>query len=333
MSDAAFALGAYLDDTGERTDEATAYKADDLTTHGVIVGMTGSGKTGLGVVMMEEALRNNIPTLVIDPKGDMGNLLLTFPNLSADDFAPWVPRETDPAETAETWRSGLEGWGLATEHIAALRDGHRFCVLTPGSTAGMPVNLIGNLAPPDTTDSEAITDEISALVSGILGLVGIDADPLADREHILLANIIAAAWTAGETLDLATLLTRVQDPPMRKLGVIELDQFFPKADRTKLMMKLNGLLASPGFAPWTQGAPLSVESLLWDADGRAACTVLYLAHLSESERQMVVSLVLSKVISWMRGQSGSTDLRALIYMDEVYGYVPPTAEPPSKSRS
>ncbi|MFZ1638911.1 MAG: DUF87 domain-containing protein, partial [Candidatus Microthrix parvicella] len=330
MSDAAFALGAYLDDTGERTDEATAYKADDLTTHGVIVGMTGSGKTGLGVVMMEEALRNNIPTLVIDPKGDMGNLLLTFPNLSADDFAPWVPRETDPAETAETWRSGLEGWGLATEHIAALRDGHRFCVLTPGSTAGMPVNLIGNLAPPDTTDSEAITDEISALVSGILGLVGIDADPLADREHILLANIIAAAWTAGETLDLATLLTRVQDPPMRKLGVIELDQFFPKADRTKLMMKLNGLLASPGFAPWTQGAPLSVESLLWDADGRAACTVLYLAHLSESERQMVVSLVLSKVISWMRGQSGSTDLRALIYMDEVYGYVPPTAEPPSK---
>lgn len=330
MSDAAFALGAYLDDTGERTDEATAYKADDLTTHGVIVGMTGSGKTGLGVVMMEEALRNNIPTLVIDPKGDMGNLLLTFPNLSADDFAPWVPRETDPAETAETWRSGLEGWGLATEHIAALRDGHRFCVLTPGSTAGMPVNLIGNLAPPDTTDSEAITDEISALVSGILGLVGIDADPLADREHILLANIIAAAWTAGETLDLATLLTRVQDPPMRKLGVIELDQFFPKADRTKLMMKLNGLLASPGFAPWTQGAPLNVESLLWDADGRAACTVLYLAHLSESERQMVVSLVLSKVISWMRGQSGSTDLRALIYMDEVYGYVPPTAEPPSK---
>ena len=218
MSDAAFALGAYLDDTGERTDEATAYKADDLTTHGVIVGMTGSGKTGLGVVMMEEALRNNIPTLVIDPKGDMGNLLLTFPNLSADDFAPWVPRETDPAETAETWRSGLEGWGLATEHIAALRDGHRFCVLTPGSTAGMPVNLIGNLAPPDTTDSEAITDEISALVSGILGLVGIDADPLADREHILLANIIAAAWTAGETLDLATLLTRVQDPPMRKPG-------------------------------------------------------------------------------------------------------------------
>ncbi len=334
MSDATFQLGAFLDDAGDRTDEAVAYEADDLTTHGVIVGMTGSGKTGLGVVMMEEALRQNIPTLVIDPKGDMGNLLLTFPDLSADDFAPWVPRDTDPAETAETWRSGLEGWGLAPNHIAELRDGHRFCVLTPGSTAGLPVNLIGSLAPPvgsgAGTDGEAITDEIEALVSGILGLVGITADPLADREHILLANIIATAWAAGETLDLATLLTRIQDPPMRKLGVIELDQFFPKADRTKLMMKLNGLLASPGFAPWTQGAPLDVESLLWDENGRAACTVLYLAHLSESERQMVVSLVLSKVVTWMRGQSGSTDLRALIYMDEVYGYVPPTAQPPSK---
>ena len=334
MSDATFQLGAFLDDAGDRTDEAVAYEADDLTTHGVIVGMTGSGKTGLGVVMMEEALRQNIPTLVIDPKGDMGNLLLTFPDLSADDFAPWVPRDTDPAETAETWRSGLEGWGLAPNHIAELRDGHRFCVLTPGSTAGLPVNLIGSLAPPvgagAGTDGEAVTDEIEALVSGILGLVGITADPLADREHILLANIIATAWAAGETLDLATLLTRIQDPPMRKLGVIELDQFFPKADRTKLMMKLNGLLASPGFAPWTQGAPLDVESLLWDENGRAACTVLYLAHLSESERQMVVSLVLSKMVTWMRGQSGSTDLRALIYMDEVYGYVPPTAQPPSK---
>lgn len=330
MSDATFDLGAFLDEAGERTDEAVAYEADDLTTHGVIVGMTGSGKTGLGVVMMEEALRNNIPTLVIDPKGDMGNLLLTFPKLAADDFAPWVPRDTDPADTAETWRSGLEGWGLAPEHIAELRNGHRFAVLTPGSTAGMPVNLIGNLAPPATEDNEAITDEIEALVSGILGLVGIDADPMSDREHILMANIIAAAWAAGETLDLAALLTRIQDPPMRKLGVIELDQFFPKSDRTQLMMKLNGLLASPGFAPWTQGAPLDVESLFWDADGRAACTVLYLAHLSESERQMVVSLVLSKVVSWMRGQSGSTDLRALIYMDEVYGYVPPTAQPPSK---
>ncbi|MFZ1437488.1 MAG: DUF87 domain-containing protein [Candidatus Microthrix subdominans] len=334
MSDATFQLGAFLDDAGDRTDEAVAFEADDLTTHGVIVGMTGSGKTGLGVVMMEEALRQNIPTLVIDPKGDMGNLLLTFPDLSADDFAPWVPRDTDPAETAETWRSGLEGWGLAPNHIAELRDGHRFCVLTPGSTAGLPVNLIGSLAPPvgsgAGTDGEAITDEIEALVSGILGLVGIAADPLADREHILLANIIATAWAAGETLDLATLLIRIQDPPMRKLGVIELDQFFPKADRTKLMMKLNGLLASPGFAPWTQGAPLDVESLLWDENGRAACTVLYLAHLSESERQMVVSLVLSKVVTWMRGQSGSTDLRALIYMDEVYGYVPPTAQPPSK---
>lgn len=328
---------------GELTDAATHERAgttlglnpDDFTTHGVIVGMTGSGKTGLGIVLLEEALTAGVPTLILDPKGDMGNLLLTFPNLAPDDFAPWVPAGQDAAGVADTWTKGLADWSVAPTEIATLRTGHRMSVYTPGSTAGIPLNIIGSLAPPTnstggTPDLEAIHDEVESLVQGLLGLVGVTSDPLSGREHVLMANIIELAWAAGETLDLATLLIRIQDPPLRKLGVIDVETFFPKPDRTALMMKLNGLLASPSFSAWGHGAPIDIESLLWSDDGTANAAVIYLAHLSDEERQMVVTRVLSKLVGWMRGQPGSTKLRVLVYMDEVYGFVPPTAMPPAK---
>ena len=313
-----------------RTGTPVAIDPADLTTHGVIVGMTGSGKTGLGVVLIEEALRAGVATLVLDPKGDMTNLLLQFPELRAEDFAPWVPQGTDPAGVASTWSAGLSEWGLGSADIATVRDGHRAMVYTPGSTAGVPLNLFGSLSPPSTTDAEARHDEVESLVQSLLGLVGVSSDPLSGREHVLMANLVEAAWSGGEALDLPTLLTRIQTPPMRKLGVIDVDQFFPPSDRTALVMKLNGLLASPSYAAWGQGAALDIPTLLWDEQGRPSNAVVYLAHLSEEERQMVVTRVLSKLISWMRGQQGSTDLRVLVYMDEVYGYVPPTAAPPSK---
>lgn len=316
--------------THSRTGNPIGLDPADLTTHGVIVGMTGSGKTGLGVVLIEEALRAGVATLVLDPKGDMTNLLLQFPELRPDDFAPWVPQGEDPAAVAATWSKGLSDWGLGSADISEIRDGHRCTVYTPGSTAGVPLNLFGTLAPPSTTDAEARHDEVESLVQSLLGLVGIVSDPLSGREHVLMANLVEAAWSAGEALDLPTLLTRIQTPPMRKLGVIDVDQFFPPADRTALVMKLNGLLASPSYAAWGQGAALDIPTLLWDEQGRPANAVVYLAHLSEEERQMVVTRVLSKLISWMRGQQGSTTLRVLVYMDEVYGYVPPTAAPPSK---
>ncbi|MFN8051827.1 MAG: DUF87 domain-containing protein [Acidimicrobiales bacterium] len=318
--------------THERTGTTLGLDADDLTTHGVIVGMTGSGKTGLGIVLLEEALASGVPTLILDPKGDMGNLLLTFPSLAPDDFAPWVPAGSDAAEVAATWSKGLADWSIAQSEIATLRSGHRLSVYTPGSLAGIPLNIIGSLAPPSgaSSDPESIHDEVEALVQGLLGLVGVTSDPLSGREHVLLANIVESAWAAGETIDLATLLVRIQDPPMRKLGVIDVEAFFPKPDRTELMLKLNGLLASPSFAAWGQGEPIDIEKLLWSPDGSANAAVVYLAHLSDEERQMVVTRVLSKLVGWMRGQQGSTKLRVLVYMDEVYGFVPPTAAPPSK---
>jgi len=314
------------------------YKSANLTTHGVIVGMTGSGKTGLGVVLLEEALLAGTPTLIIDPKGDMGNLMLSFPNLMPTDFMPWINESEAKGDVAHAayekatqWKEGLKGSGIEPSRIQKLRDAADFTIYTPGSNAGVPLNIIGSLkAPAPGTDDETMQDEIEGFASSILALVGIDSDPLSSREHILIANIIHWHWSKGADLDLGTLIGMVQQPPMRKLGVIDLDSFFPPGDRVKLAMKLNGLAASPSFASWTEGPELNIQNLLYSDSGKPQAAIVSLAHLSEEERQFVVTLLLSKMVTWMRSQTGTSDLRALVYMDEVFGYVPPIGSPPSK---
>ncbi len=323
-------LGESVDPAShERDGGHIEYDPADLTTHGVIVGMTGSGKTGLGIVVVEEVLRAGIPALIIDPKGDMTNLALRFPGLSAEEFAPWVPAGGDAAQTAQVWSDGLASWGLGGSDVAALAGSSRVTVYTPGSNAGVPLNVIGSLAAPGTDDPEARHDEIEGLVSGLLAMVGIAADPLSSREHILLSNLVERAWAGGASLDLGLLVQQVQDPPIRKLGVLEIDSFYPAADRTRLAVQLNGLLASPSFSAWAEGVPMDMDTLLSTTAG-PACSVVYLAHLSDEERQFVVTLLLAKLVTWMRGRSGTPDLRALVYMDEVFGYVPPSAAPPAK---
>ncbi len=335
-------LGQVVDpSTHERTDEQVFYDAGQLTTHGVIVGMTGSGKTGLSTILLEEALLQGIPTLIIDPKGDMGNLLLQFPEFAPGDFAPWIDAaqaERDgqtvdevAAATAELWKGGLAKSGIEGERLAALQDAARFTIYTPGSTSGIPLNVVGSLGAPDeSVDQETLADEIEGLTSSLLGLVGVESDPISGREHILIANLLDHAWTAGRDLDLPTLINQIQDPPIRKLGVIELDTFFPAKNRTELALKLNGLIASPAFASWVQGAALDPQALLYTEEGTPRASIISIAHLSDEERQFVVTLVLSKLITWMRSQPGTSELRALVYMDEVFGFVPPTAAPPSK---
>jgi hypothetical protein len=314
---------------------------DGLTTHGVIVGMTGSGKTGLGVILIEEALRVGLPVLAIDPKGDLTNLCLTFPALSPADFRPWIDEaqaqnagetpDAFAASQAALWVKGLAGWGLAGTDIGALRAKTDFTIYTPGSQAGAPLDIVGSLqVPADMSDAEVVADEIEGYVTGLLGLVGIAADPLASREHILLSNLIHHSWSEGRALDLTALVGMVPSPPIRKLGVFDVDQFFPAADRMALAMKLNGLLASPSFASWAMGSPLDIQSMLFTPDGRGRCAIITTAHLSDEERQFVTSLILAKLVTWMRRQSGTTDLRAMLYMDEVAGYLPPTEKPPTK---
>ncbi len=339
-----FFLGGLLDPKSKaRTDERLSLPSHHLTTHGVILGMTGSGKTGMGVVLLEEALLSGIPVLILDPKGDMGNLLLSFPGLSADEFEPWV----DPAEarrdgidvrelaerTATRWKEGLASWGIHPERLRTLRSSADFTIYTPGSGAGVPLSMIGSLRAPKldwSTHAETMRDEIEGFVSGLLTMGGIKADPISDPEHILLSNVIEHAWRQGEDLDLPRLIGLVQKPPMRKLGVFPLDDFFPEKKRAQLAMQLNGLVASSSFSSWVHGDPLDAQSLLWTPEGRPRASIVHMAHLSDTERQFVVTLVLTRLITWMRQQPGTSELRALVYMDEMFGFAPPTAEPPAK---
>lgn len=323
--------------------EPLVYDGDDLTTHGVIVGMTGSGKTGLGIGLIEEALLNGIPCLVIDPKGDMGNLSLVFPELQGPDFEPWIdPAEASKAnktvaelaaETAAMWKGGLEGDGIDSDRLRRLREEARVTVYTPGSAAGVGLNVLGSMKAPALSwddAAEVIQDEIRSLVSSILTLAGIASDPVSGPEHILLSTIVETMWRQGTDLDLATLVGQIPDPPVRKLGVFDLDTFISRDDRMKLALKLNGLLASPSFNSWLTGVPLDIEMML-GGDGPTRAAVVYLTHLSDEERQFLVTLLLSKMVTWIRSQPGTSRLRALIYMDEMYGFAPPTANPPSKT--
>jgi hypothetical protein len=340
----AFYLGRRFDPaTGRAADEPILYDAKDLTTHAVCVGMTGSGKTGLCLTLLEEAAIDAVPAIAIDPKGDIGNLLLTFPDLRATDFEPWVSASdaarkgvTVPeyaSEVAEKWRQGLADWGQDAERIRRLREAAEIAIYTPGSTAGRPLSVLRSLkAPPATLggDADAMRERVTAAASGLLTLLGFEADPVRSREHILISRLLDDAWRAGRDLEVGDLIRLVQAPPFDRIGVIDLETFFPAADRFALAMTLNNLLASPGFAAWLEGEPLDVQRLLWTESGKPRISILAISHLSDAERMFFVTLLLNEVVSWVRSQPGSTSLRALLYMDEVFGFFPPVANPPSK---
>jgi hypothetical protein len=341
-----FYLGREYDlKKGKGTDRPVMYDARHLTTHGIILGMTGSGKTGLGIILLEEALLQRIPVLVVDPKGDICNLLLTFPELRTEDFSPWVDlegarrrgmsTEEYAAETARKWREGLSEWGITGERIARLRQMAQFTIFTPGSEAGQPVDVLHFFDTPalDWDDhEESLRERVGGIVSALLGLVGVEAEPLQSPEHILLARIVEHVWRSGEHLDLLTLIRLLQKPPFQQVGVFELETFFPEKERFALARSLNNLVAAPGFEVWQEGAGLDVGSLLYATDGRPQASIFYLAHLNDAQRQFFVTLFLEAARDWLRGQSGTTDLRALIYFDEVFGYFPPyPANPPTKA--
>jgi hypothetical protein len=337
-------LGRVFDMKTHKTkDELVLYSSKDLVTHAVCVGMTGSGKTGLCISLIEEAALDGIPSILIDPKGDLANLLLTFPGLSGADFLPWINLDdarqknmTPQAyadKQAETWKSGLAGWGEDGARIQRLKDAVEMLIYTPGSNAGLPVSIMKSFAAPPAAileDEDLLRERISTTVMSLLGLVGINADPVQSREHILLSTLIDAAWRAGKDLDLAVLIQQVQTPPISKIGVLDLESFYPSRERFNLAVALNNLLASPGFNAWLQGTPLDIGQILYTPSGKPRIAIFSIAHLGDPERMFFVSLLMNQILGWMRGQSGTTSLRAIVYMDEIFGFLPPVANPPSK---
>jgi hypothetical protein len=320
------------------------YDSKDLVTHAVCVGMTGSGKTGLCISLLEEAAIDGIPAIAIDPKGDLTNLLLTFPDLKAEDFSPWINHEdalkkglTDAeyaAKQADLWRNGLAAWKESGERISRLKQAADFAIYTPGSTAGIPVSILKSFSPPPQVildDEELFRERINNTATSLLGIIGIEADPIKSREHILISTILGLAWRERREMGIADLIHQIQTPPVTRIGVMDINSFFPAKERFTLALALNNLLAAPGFSTWLEGEPLDINSLLYTPAGKPKISVISIAHLSDAERMFFVSLLLNQILGWMRTQSGTTSLRAIVYMDEIFGYFPPVANPPSKT--
>jgi len=340
-----FYLGRPYDlERGRARAEPILYDSRDLTTHGICLGMTGSGKTGLCLAILEEAAIDGVPVLAIDPKGDLGNLLLTFPELRGADFRPWIDEaeaarqslspDDFAARTAERWSKGLAEWGEDGARIRRFQDSVDRAIYTPASSAGLPLSAMGSFSAPAPAlreDAEALRDRVLAAVSGLLVLMGIEGDPLSSREHILLSQLLSKAWRQGKAVDLPGLIREIQLPPFERVGVLDLESFYPSSERFQLATRLNNLLASPGFAAWMEGEPLDVGHLLYTPEGKPRVSILSIAHLSESERMFFVTLLLSEVLAWVRAQPGTASLRALLYMDEIFGFFPPVAAPPSKA--
>jgi hypothetical protein len=339
-----FYLGRKYDPKADSLGAELLYDSRDLTTHAVCIGMTGSGKTGLCLSLLEEAAIDGVPAIAIDPKGDIGNLLLTFPDLQPADFQPWVDQgeasrkglsvEDHAAATASTWRKGLAEWNEDGERIRRFRDAAEVTIYTPGSNAGRPLSILRSFAAPDSaslSDATTLKERIGSAVAGLLGLLGIDADPIRSREYILLSAILDAAWRKGQSPDLAALIQAVQKPPFDKVGVFDVESFFPAKERTELALGINGLLASPGFEAWLAGDALDVQKLLYTDAGKPRIAIVSIAHLNDAERMFVVTLIANEIVAWMRRQQGTSSLRAVFYMDEIFGYFPPSAMPPSKT--
>jgi hypothetical protein len=339
-----FYLGRGYDlDSKKLNDDLILYDSKDLVTHGVVLGMTGSGKTGLCLAVLEEAAMDGIPVIAIDPKGDIANLLLTFPSLEGKEFEPWVNEEDArkkgqdvpayAAAQAAMWSKGLGEWGQSAARIQKLRDTVDITVFTPGSSAGIPVSIVASLAAPSPEvleDSEIFHERVESSATSLLSLAGVEGDPVQSPAHILLANIFTHCWSKGQDVTIESLVHLVQQPPFDRIGVVAVDEFLSEKKRGEIAMKLNNLIASPSFASWLEGVPLDIQKMLYTETGKPRISIFSIAHLSDDQRMFFVSLLLTQTLSWMRAQSGTTSLRAMLYMDEIYGYLPPTENPPSK---
>ena len=325
-------MGLFYLGKESENDALALYKSKDLTTHAMLIGMTGSGKTGLGIGLIEEAALDNIPSIIIDPKGDMGNLTLAFPHLSEEEFKPWVDSSKDPKEVALMWENGLKSSLQDKERVKKFAAVEK-TIYTPGSSAGIGVNILGSFeAPPQEVleDSDTLSSLINATVSSLLALISIEADPINSKEHLLLSNIFHHCYSQEISLSLEDIIGYIASPPFDKIGVMSLKTFYKQADRMKLAMALNGIISSVSFSAWLEGEKLDIQNMLYDDEGRAKIAIFSIAHLNDSQRMFFVTILLNAYINWMRKQSGSSSLKNILYMDEIFGFFPPSKNPPSK---
>jgi hypothetical protein len=333
-------LGQWKTLRGSERGPSLRIPAKHLVTHGVVVGMTGSGKTGLVTVIAEEALRAGVPTLVIDVKGDLPNLLLSFPSFDAAALGPWLEGGGEGTaaeklnETLERRRTELGASGIQEPELAAYVASSRIRLLTPGSTTGESLHVLSSLERRSAlwdTDRESARDALSAAVSLLLRLLGRDPDPAKSREHVLLSVLAERRLSGGENADIGSLMEDLIHPPVATVGALPINSFFKKNERAALAAALNSLVASPTFASWREGASLDIASWFERVQGKTPCVILSVAHLDDEERALVLGLVFEAVLSWVRGLPGSGDLKALVLFDEVFGFLPPhPANPPTK---
>ncbi|MBC7194183.1 MAG: ATP-binding protein [Caldisericia bacterium] len=339
-----FYLGRRYDlENNKPVDELILYDSKDLLTHGVCIGMTGSGKTGLCIGILEEAAIDNIPSIAIDPKGDLTNIMLLFENLSEEEFLPWIneedaikkgmTKEEYAREVAKNWEKGLLESHQTRERIKKLKESVDFVIFTPGSNAGVPISILKSFSPPPKEileDEELLSDRIISTTTSLLGLIGIEGDPIKSREHILISKILEKYFREGRQISLETLIQEIQKPSIQKIGIMDIESFYPSKERFSLSLAINNLLATPSFNLWLNGVPLDINKILYSKDGKPRVSIFYIAHLSDKERMFFVSLLFNEIVSWVRTLSGTNSLRALVYMDEIFGYFPPIANPPSK---
>ena len=318
------------------------YQNKDLLTHAAIIGMTGSGKTGLGITLLEEAAIDAIPSIIIDPKGDMTNLLLNFPELNPSDFEPWLDdsevsnsggtKEELAIKVSNSYKEGIQRDFQDLSRVKKLKDSADFTIYTPGSSAGVQVSILSSFKAPTIEileDMELFSNIINSTVHSILSLIDNKSDETS-KESILLASIFTNYFKEQKDLTLEELITLIVTPPFSKIGVFDLETFFPQSDRLKFALKINTIIASPSFSSWLEGESLDISKMLYSQSGKAKVNIFSIAHLNDSQRMFFVTILLNQILAWMRRQEGTTSLKALLYMDEIFGYFPPQANPPSK---
>ncbi|WP_172201018.1 ATP-binding protein [Campylobacter sp. RM16188] len=325
---------------GLKDKEPFLYKNKDLTTHAAIIGMTGSGKTGLGITILEEACIDNIPSIIIDPKGDMTNLALAFEEMRSEDFLPYIEEseaqnkglsvEEFAQNESQTWKKGIENSFQSLERVKTFKDSVELKIYTPKSSAGVGVALLGDFACPYMDNEEEFSEYVSSLASSILSLIGVDND-VNSKEHLLISNIFTHKFKENSDVTLEELIGFIATPPFAKIGVFDVEKFYSSSERMKLAIKINTLLASPDFKAWLNGERLDIGKMLFDKNGKARCNVFTISHLKDSERMFFVTLLLNEIIAWMRKTEGTSSLRAILYMDEIFGFFPPNGNPPSKT--